>query len=168
MINDVMILPCIRELENSLCLGAPVTSPLCCSCSPNTRGALARCSWGHREGPQSWGLGQSQELSPVPALSWVGDRAAALPSLLIFVPPSPGTAFPTQCEWHRCPFTLSVPRCHSRAAGSHLMHRVVFGGSGEGNPLYPRIHGISDRILSQGRAEGEGMELRVQEGSLPS
>lgn len=137
---------------------------------PKHEGGSGQVLLGTQGGSPVLGAGAEPGAVPCPCTELGGGQgcSSASTSGVICVPPSPGTAFPTHCEWHPCPFTLSVPRCHSRAAGSHLIHRVVFGGSGEGNPLYPCIHGISDRILSQGRAEGEGMELRVQEGSLPS
>lgn len=107
MINDVMILPCIRELENSLRLGALVTSPRCCSCSPKHEGRRA-LAWRGLLGGQGGspiplgGLGQSRDLSPLPALSCVCGRAAARTSAstfgVVFVPPSPGTAPPARCE----------------------------------------------------------------------
>lgn len=138
MINDVVVLPCIRGLENSLLLAALVTSPLCCSCSPKHQGDELCAPGGTGRVPNP-GLGTARTcpLSLHRALCGTGLQAAPLPALLgcFLSPPSPRHS-PSCPLWVAAAVPLSVPRCHSRAPGSHLMHRVVFGVSqGEKFPL---------------------------------
>lgn len=154
MINDVMILPCIRELENSLHLGALVTSPRCCSCSPKHEGRRA-LAWRGLLGGQGgspiplggWGRAGTCPLCRHRAVCVAGLQPGPLPALLgwFLCPHSQAQPLLPAVSGRCCPFTLGVPRCHSRAGGrnpwvtSHAEGGVW--GEGEKFPLSRRSMG---------------------------